>query len=704
MTQLASPSRASLASALLSPESVAIVGASDDSEKTTGRPLRFLRTHGYAGRIYPVNPHRDTVQGERAWASLRDLPEVPEHVYVVAPTAVVLDVVKEAGELGVSVVTVLASGFAEAGPIGTELQNELTRVARESGVRLVGPSSLGVVNTRNGFVLTANAVFGERDLPRGSTFAVSQSGSMIGALVSRGKSLGIGFAGLVSTGGSADLSVGEICSATLDSPEIRSYLLFLEGVDDSDSLREFARVAAQAGKPVVVYKLGRSAAGEELSLSHTGAIAGSDAASSAFFADNAMARVNSIDALLEGLPLAELLASSRVDRGGRVGVVTTTGGGAAMVVDQLGVRGIEVHHPSERVFAALQEAGVPAEPSRIVDLTLTGVRLGAMRSAITVMRDSGEFDVIVTVVGSSARTGASIVVEDISESQDPRVPIAAFIVPDAPQEQRTLVAKGVPTFHTPESCADALAAILGRRVPDSDAQVPVVAPEYGGSAWLDESESYALVTRHGVTPAPHTVISATADIDEQIAAISLRYPLVAKVLDADILHKSDVGGVRVGIADASELRQAITQIVTDVEALQEGAKVSRVLIQEMVKGVGELLVGYRIDPGVGPIIVASAGGVFAEISESTSVRTAPITAATAHEMLDEMAYTKILKGYRNSPPGDLDAVVHVMVGMSQLAVSPSERVIEAELNPLIVGQRGAGAFAVDALVRVAGRA
>ena len=243
---------AELARVLLSPHSVAVVGASDDASKTSGRPLKFLRQAGFVGRIYPVNPRRAQVQGETAWPDLASLPEVPEHVFVITPTDTVIDTVRECARLGVRLVTVLASGFSEAGAEGLAREQALRDICRESGIRLIGPSSLGVVNPRARMPLTANAAFAEPDMPVGEVMVVSHSGSMIGALVSRGRARGVGFASLVSVGNEVDLSVGEIAAATLDDPQIKGYVLFLESLHHGQALRAFALAAAERGKPVVV--------------------------------------------------------------------------------------------------------------------------------------------------------------------------------------------------------------------------------------------------------------------------------------------------------------------------------------------------------------------------------------------------------------------------------------------------------------------
>ena len=237
-----------LRDALFAPRSVAIVGQSDDASKTAGRPLKFLRQLGYAGRIYPINPRRDTVLGERAWPSLAALPEAPEHAYIVTQTEAAVAAVEECGRLGVKIATVLADGFAETGAVGMAREARLRAVCATTGIRIVGPSSLGVVDLRTKSMMTANAAFDEKDLPVGRIFAASHSGSLIGALLTRGKARGIGFAGLVSVGNEVDLSLGDICAATLDDPGIDSYMLFLETMRHADALRRFALAAAASAK------------------------------------------------------------------------------------------------------------------------------------------------------------------------------------------------------------------------------------------------------------------------------------------------------------------------------------------------------------------------------------------------------------------------------------------------------------------------
>jgi acetate---CoA ligase (ADP-forming) len=678
-----------LAQVLLAPRSVAIVGQSNDASKTAGRPLKFLRQAGYPGRIYPVNDRRSEVLGERAWPTLAALPEVPEHVYVVAPTDATMTAIEECARLGVPVVTALANGFSEIGAEGSAREARIRDLLKTSGTRLVGPSSLGVVDLRHKTMLTANAAFDEPGLPVGRIFAASHSGGMIGTLLSRGKARGIGFAGLVSVGNEVDLSIGEVCAATLDDPGIDGYLLFLETLRKAGTLRAFALQAARRGKPVLAYKLGRSVAARELAVSHTGALAGEDDIADVFLAECGIARVDTLEGLIEGFPLlARVPPRLRSGRAPTVAVVTTTAGGATMVVDPLARRGIAIEPPAAPTMAKLKAAtGLDIVPARIVDVTLAGAQYPIMKAALDVLTTAPEFDLVVAAIGSSARFYPDLAVKPIIDSASAKTPIAAFLVPEAPDALMRLAAAGVPSFHTPEACADAIAAALGRKPPRT---IEVRSPKTGGSpGLLDELAAYALLDRLGVPRAP----SVALDIPiTQAPALPFAYPVAVKALSATIAHKSDVGGVALNVRDDAALLAAIEQI-------QNATKAGRVLVQPMIAGLGEVLIGYRVDADVGPLVMLAAGGILAEIHRDRSLRLAPVDLPEANAMIGEVAALKALAGYRGRPPGDLDAVAQALVALS-LAVTDGPAVAEAEVNPLIVLPKGQGVVAVDALVRL----
>lgn len=677
--------------ALLRPDSIALVGVSDDAEKTSGRPLRFLRAAGYGGTVFAVNPTRETVQGERSYPSLSALPAVPEHAFILTSAGRALDALEECEALGVPVATVLATGFAEAGVAGEANTARLRALTERGKLRVLGPSSIGLANLHHRMTLTANAAFAEPDLPKGGLFVASHSGSLIGALMSRGKRKGLGFAGLVSVGGEADLAIGDVCMAALDDPAVTGFLLFLEHMRHAGKLRQFAEEAARRGRPVAAFKLGRSDEAAELAQSHTGSLAGADEVADVFLKACGIARVASFEGLLEVTPLLARVPAACEPRRGRVGVITTTGGGAAMAVDQLAGRGVEIVPPSAETRARLAAHGIETGDSRILDLTLAGTRYDVMRHAMEVFRQAPEFDLVLVCVGSSARFNPDLAVQPALDLIDaPGHPLAVFIVPDAPDATRQLAGAGVPVFEDPETCADAVAAALQRRTP---ALPPLLQTAIGGKdRMLDEAEAYGRLP--GLPVAQWVVLDTSGPVPD----LPFDYPVVAKVLDAAIPHKSDAGGVVVGIAGPEALAEAIAAIRTGVSQHMPGHTVGRVLVQRMRAGVGEVLIGIRRDPQVGPIVVLAAGGIFTEIYRDTVMRLAPVDLDGAREMVSSLKATQILAGARGRPKGDLDALAQAVVAVSTLATSAD--IIEAEINPLIVLPEGEGVAAVDALIRV----
>jgi acyl-CoA synthetase (NDP forming) len=674
---------------LLAPRSIALIGASDDPTKNAARPLHFLRKAGYGGTIYPINPRRQTVLGERAWPSLDALPEVPDHAYVLVPTEAVVEAVARCGDAGVPLVSVLADGFATAGGVGAARSAQLKEVCERTGVRVIGPSSLGVIDLRARLLLTANAAFAEPDLPVGRIFAASHSGSIIGALASRGKARGIGFAALVSVGIEVDLGIGEICAAALDDPGVDGYLLFLETIRQADALRRFALAAAERGKPIVAYKLGRSAEARELAVTHSGALAGEDDVADAFFAACGIARIDTFEALIETLPLLRRVPARTTARRPTVGVITTTGGAGAMAVDRLAARGVAVAAPTPATFARLAAAGVAVEPGRMVDLTLAGTRYEIMKAALDTVLAAPEFDLIVAVVGSSARFHPELAVRPVVDSAAGAKPLAAFIAPDAPDALARLTAAGVPNFNNPEACADAVAAALARRVPLPWA--PAVRPAPAATRVLDELAAYDLLDRLGVPRAPSVALDANFAAPP---ALPFAYPVAVKVL-AGIAHKTDAGGVALDVVDGPALVRAVAALRDNVRR-RTGQAVEKVLVQPMVGGVGEVLIGYRVEPEVGPLVLLAMGGVLTEIYRDRVLRLAPVDLAAAREMIAEVKGIAALAGFRGRPAGDLEALAQAIVALSQLASDP--KIGEAEVNPLIVRGQGQGVMAVDALV------
>ncbi|MFE2119415.1 acetate--CoA ligase family protein [Rhodococcus aetherivorans] len=693
---MTSDTREHLYRALARPRSVAVVGASDDPAKTTARPLRNLADSKWAGEVYVVNPNREVVGGYHAYDTIGDVPTVPDHVFVLTGADSAIDAARECARMGVGVVTIMADGFVGDSPESRRRMAALEEIASSGHTRILGPSSLGVVNPARRLVLTANAAFAEPLPTGGGIFVASQSGSAIGALASRGKDAGIAFHTMVSTGSEVDLSLGEVCLSSVDDPEVTSYILFVENLSHAGDLAAFARAAAERGKPVLAYKLGRSEAAAELAVSHTGALAGDDAIADAALRDLGITRVHTFDALLEAHALARSTrARGCVRSAPRVAVVSTTGGGGAMMVDCLALAGAEPTGPGERTRAELAAAGIHTGGGTLVDLTLAGTRYEVMKSALDILLAAPEFDAVVAVPGSSARFHPELAVKPIVDAAGGK-PLAAFVVPSAPEALQMLRDGGVSAFRSPEACADAIVSVFSYRPPRLEVRPPHQVPVVTGV--LDEQSSYGVFAELGVPHAPFVVLDTPGPFDR----IPVSAPVAVKIHAAGLAHKSDLGGVVLGVTDANGLTSAVDTIVSSVSRTDPTVPTDRVLVQHMVRGLGEALIGFRVDPDVGPIVLLAAGGVLAELHNDRSVRLAPVDADTAQEMIDEVTAFRALSGFRGLPEGDLGALRDAVVAVSHAAGLVDRGVVELEANPVLVCADGEGVFAVDAVVRVAG--
>ena len=655
-----------LAQALFSPRSVALVGASGDESKNTSRPQRYLHKHGYTGKVFPVNATRATVLDLPAYKTLEEIPEKVDHAFIMVQD--VEGALEDCGRKGVPVASVFTDGFADAGGEGMARQRKLVERARALGVRLLGPNCMGMINLTGRTALSVNAILEMDAPPVGTTSIVSQSGTMLGTVLSRGAARGLGFSKLVSVGNEADVGVGELVELLAADPETQTILLFLETIRDAARLAAGARAAHAAGKPVVAYKLGRSRLGERLARSHTGALAGEDAALDAYFRDRGILRVDMLETLIEIPPMLAGRRPPDLDRPARVSVVTTTGGGAASVVDRLGAFGIETVTP---------DSDAP-----ITDLTM-GKKSETYGAVVGNLLDFTGNDAVLAVVGSSAQFHPQHAVEPIiAAAKRAAKPLAVFMTPHAERSLALLAQAGIAAFRTPEACADAFAAFFRWRTPRKEShEQPVPWPqEIPREGKLDQVHALALFAALDVPIVAHQVVEAPS------YAHTLPYPVALKILSAQVAHKTEAGGVALGISCRQEFEVKLEKL----------EKISpRMLVQKMESGLAEAIVGYRDDPVVGPLVLVGAGGILAELYNDVVLRQAPVDEAGAREMIGEVKGFAALRGYRGLPKGDLEALARAVARFSRLALFAGRPLREAEANPVIVRQNGV--VAVDAL-------
>ncbi|HEY9278898.1 MAG TPA: acetate--CoA ligase family protein [Eoetvoesiella sp.] len=686
------------ADALLAPRSIALIGASSDLKKNTSRPLRFMQQHGYTGKIYPINPSSTEILGVKTYPSVTQVPDAIDHAFIMIPGKHVIGALEECAAKGIPVATIYSDGFAEAGPEGQRLQDQLVSKARELGVRILGPNSIGTANAHSGGVLSVNAVFEMKTLVQGNISLVSQSGSMMGSLLSRAASRGFGFAKSLSVGNESDISVGEVVDALVDDPETRVILLFLETLRDTRTLTAALQRAQKAGKPVIAYKLGRSEQGDALSQSHTGAIAGNNAAVDAYFDANGVMRIEMLESLFETAPLASRYAQARPQsrsmQAPRVAVITTTGGGAASVVDSLGLKNIEAATPPIEFVRHMAGRGLTIRQTPVIDLTLAATS-AQYKDLLEQLLQADWCDAVLSVVGSSAQFHPQLAVKPLVESVKPDTkPLVVFLAPEASESLALLQQHDIAAFRTPEACADALAAFFKPVITQSDLPAGTVAlpancPTSGN---FTEVESIRVFAELGIQSAQSQLLQPD-NLQHGVP-----YPLVLKVVSRDILHKTDVGGVKVNLKNDADLAQAVPELLQTVQGHKPEAKIDGVLVQKMEGHLLELMLGYRDDPLVGPTVLLSTGGITAELMPDFAIRLAPVGLSEAYAMINEVKHSKLITGFRGLPKGDVDGLAQAIVNFSRLACVPGQPITEAEINPLFIQSNQV--MAVDGVIRL----
>ncbi|WP_429332819.1 acetate--CoA ligase family protein [Paraburkholderia sp. 35.1] len=691
------------------PASVAVIGASADTAKTSGRPVAYLRKHGFAGDIYPVNPRYDSIDGLPCYPDVASLPHAPDVGIVLLGAERAHVAVRDLASRGTSAAIVLASGYAEIGEEGAKRQAQLIEAA--GSMRLLGPNTIGLVNLTDRITLSASGALETDTFTVGGIGVVSQSGGILGSLLSRAAARGIGLSKLVSTSNEADLDMADFVDYLVDDDSTSVIALYMEGLRHPDRFRRAALRAAAADKPVVVFKIGRSESGARSAVSHTGALAGSDRMYDALFSQVGVIRAQTFSDLLD---IPHALATRRNLSGRRVAILTSTGGAGTLVTDSLGMANFETPPPDEATAAklrALQTGDHAVLDRNPIDVTLAGLQPALLRGAIGTLLDSPTYDAVVVIVGSSGLAMPDLMAGAIRDSLPGNdKPVMVFVSPHAPEITRLLNEQGVPAFPTPESVTSVLAAMwqhgeyIRRAVsPDErslESDVDLSDLPVGS---LNEAQAKALFSRFGVTAVRERVVTSAHAAES--AARDLGDRVVLKLLSNEITHKSDVGGVVVGVT-ADSIGARLDRMRDDVETAT-GVSANAFLVQEMVTGGTELILGLHRDP-LGTVLLLGMGGVTAELFKDTTMRLlsteAPLSRADALAMIHELKTWPLLDGYRGRPRADIDALVTAIVAFARMAVQLGGRLVEAEINPIFVLPAGQGVLAADGVAVLASEA
>ncbi|HEX7055469.1 MAG TPA: bifunctional acetate--CoA ligase family protein/GNAT family N-acetyltransferase [Burkholderiales bacterium] len=697
---------------LLAPHGIALVGATERKGALGRIVWRNLEAAKPPGVLYPVNPKHAAVFGRKAYARLGDLPGKADLAVVVTPARTVPQIVRDAGAAGIRAALVLSSGFAETGAAGRRLQDELVEAARRSGVRVLGPNSLGLMRTDVG----VNATFARGNALAGPLALVSQSGAICGAILDWATRAGIGFSSVVSLGGAADVDFGEVLDYLVGDTATEAILLYVEGVRGARRFVSALRAASRV-KPVIVLKVGRYLGGSRAASSHTGALVGADPVFEAALRRGGAVRVRTYTQLFAA---ARALASRLQPEGERLAIVTNGGGPGVVAADSAAENGIALAALSEATLREL-DARLPPQWSRGNPVDIIGDApperfADAVRA---VLADPG-VDALLAMYSPVAVSEPEAAARAVAQAgAGRRKPVfAAWLGDVGPNESRRLLeASGIPTFYTPENAVEALgflaahrrnraqlmevpAAVQERSAPPPDLDSALAIREAALAerrTRLTELESRRLLGAFGV-PVPRSDVVASREEAVAVAG-DIGFPVALKIHSRDISHKSDVGGVRLNLQNGAMVASAYDDMMRHVRELRPQARIDGAVVQPMLRfaHAREVLVGVAADPVFGPVISFGAGGVAVEAVRDTAVALPPLNAALARDLMSRTRVYRLLGAYRGVPGADLDAIAELLAAVSRM-VSVLPWLKEMDLNPVLA--HPGGAVVADARVIV----
>jgi acetyltransferase len=697
---------------LFTPTSIALFGASDRVDSVGGVVFKNLLTSGFKGQIYAINPKRDEVQGQRAFKSLEDIGESVDLVVVATPASSIPAIVEACGEQGVRMMLILSAGFRETGSAGQRLEERVTQAANRYGIRLMGPNCLGIIRPDKGL----NATFGNNNAAPGNLALVSQSGAICTAILDWAEQHDIGFSTVVSTGIAADLDFGDYLDYLVSDPATKAILLYIEGIKDSRRFMSSLRAAARV-KPVIALKVGRHAAGAKASMSHTGALVGSDETFSAALSRSGVLRVETIGQLFAA---AKALSSAHF-RGAseRLVIITNGGGPGVMAADRAVDQGITLSSLSPETMSALNEV-LPDVWSHSNPVDIIGdAPPERYQQAIDICLQDPDIDGAIVILTPQAMTRPTEVAEAVirSAKKSNKPVMTSWMGGGQVGEARVLFDKAhVPDFGMLENAVDAFSYVArykqnqrlllqtparlsgAHEPPDSEgARLIIEAVLTERRDVLTEVESMAVLNAFHI-PTVRNAVAHSAN-EALVIAESMGFPVALKVLSTDISHKSDAGGVRLNINSAQEVRGAYRQLIDEVTRKVPDAKISGVTVEQMYRNSNgrELMVGIIRDPVFGPVISFGAGGTAVEIMDDAAISLPPLNRRLAVDLINRTKVSKLLGAFRHMPAVDLDQLIDVLLRVSNLACE-LPWIQEMDINPLIIDEKGI--VAVDARIVV----
>lgn len=694
-------------SRLLDPRGIAVVGASDQVQRIGGQPIRALREFGYRGAIYPVNPRYSHIQGLPCFADLAALPGPCDVALICVAGNLVPQLIRDCASAGIGFAVVLSAGFREVGEAGAPLQRELDEAVRDSGVRVIGPNCQGVMSTVYANYCGFGAPFMYAHTLRGRLAMVTQSGGFGYAVMGLAEAEGLGFNHVISSGNESDVDSLDLIEALLGRSDTDMVAVYLEGVADGGRLRRLGARALDAGKPVLVWKVGNSEAGRRAAASHTANLTADYAMYRAAFAEGGMLEIDDVADLVD---VARAFDAARTPAGNRVGVVSISGGAGVLAADRCEKAGLCLPQlaaaTSDRLRQLLPTFSSTANP---IDVTAQVFNdAAAFEQVVRVVLDDPEVDLLMvlaaSVEGTLAEGLAGSLVAVAAEHAKPM-----YVCASAPRERsaaarRVLAEHRIPVFPTPGRLVRGVAAVweFERRrrrarsiAPDAVTMAPHPLDLPDCESSLSEHDSKAVLAAYGIESVDERLL-APSEFDA-LRESPLGYPLVAKIDSPDLPHKTEVGAVRVGLSDWRQVREAVAAMREAVSQRCPQARIHGISLQRMASGT-EVIVGATRNRYFGPAVIVGLGGVFTEILQDVAIRFAPFDRRVARDMIEDLQAASVLKGARGREPADLDALAELVSRLSRLIADHGDRISEIDLNPVFVGAQGRGVVVADALV------
>ncbi len=690
---------------LFHPRGVAIIGASSDLTRIGGHPIKAMKNAGYAGGIYLVNPKYQDMHGLKCYPDAQSIGEPCDLAIIAVPAPAVAGAIRDCGKAGIGHAVVLTAGFRETGAEGRRLEAELKRAVSDSGVRIVGPNCQGMLSLEARVWAAFGSVADETDFRLGSVSCAFQSGGFGYAIVNLAEAQGLGFRYCVSSGNETDIDTPELLSAFLDDPGTSVIFAYLEGTPDARRLLDVGRKSLLTGKPVMIWKAATTEAGIKAAASHTANMTGSYDLYRAALRQSGLIEVDDVEPIVD---IAKLFAQGRSPKGNSVGVLSISGGSGIVYADAAVRGGMTLPPFSEETLAALRKIvpsfGSPENPADVTAGFFNDMSL--FTSALEIVLADPRLDqlsiLLASISGVSARRAAEAIAAVANRTDKPLHVAWSGRHAKSAETIKAFSDAGVPFITTPVRLARAAAVLarfaadqrrlLPRRPPEVTMPTGLTLPSDAGS--LSETESKAVLQAFGVPIAKEVFVPSGTDATTTAARLSP--PYAVKIVSRDIPHKTEAGGVQLGVAQAA-LGDAIRSVIGNALKAKPDAKIDGVLVSEMAHGI-EVLIGVINDESFGPTIALALGGVLTEVMKDVAYRIAPFDLATAREMIADLRGARLFDGYRGTPPADKEALAHTLVAVATMAAALAPRLKELDINPVFVGPEGQGVVAADALL------